>query len=256
MGKSFDLVVLGNSSSRAALEAVPLVTGETAYVATTAPVGFYTKGSGFIAAAMLVSETAAALDVRFHRTKDPSWNNPRQLGRLQTVQPVPKNFQVLGDPFIDGEVITGEVLNAGAVLDSLGLFLDKGAGICSPTPPEGVPQGYKLVRGLATMTMVADEWTVGTVVFHNYVIDAKKQYHIASMRSDAALGHFTRLKFLGGENIDDHPGVPCNDTAAGLDDFTMYGDFGTFNGLQGLQIEQHGEGADATVCLTFLIKEI
>ena len=256
MGKSFDLMLFANTANRAALTAVPMVVGETFFVATVAPVGVYVKDDGYVAAVMVVSETAAAVDVRFHQTKDPSWNNPTNIPRLQTVQPTPKNFQPVGYPIIPGQVLSVEIMNAGAVLDSVAMFIDKGAGIASPIQPAGVPQGYMLVDALATMTMVADQLVTGTVVFENFVIDPLKKYHIAGMAACAATGHFTRLKYLEGENKDDHPGVPTSDTSPGLDHMMFYGDFGTFNGLNGIQVEQLSEDADATVCLSFLIKEL
>jgi len=193
--------------------------------------------------------------MRFHTTKDPSWNRPTQISRLQTVQPIAKYYQVAGYPITKGHVLRAEFLNTGAVLDSVGLFIDKGTGVATPSIG-GIPKGYTLVHGVATMAMIADSWVIGNVVLEDYVLDSLKKYHIAGMASDGATGHFTRIKHLAGENIDDHPGVPCSDTAAGVDHFMLYGDFGTFNGLNGLQIEQLAEAADASVCLDFLIKEV
>lgn len=259
MGKSFDLLVFSSSANRAALTAVPLAAGDAYFTADgVAGTGtrVYVKENGYVGAAMIVSETAACLNNRFHTTNDASWNYPLQASRLQTIKPSPDYFTAVGYPIAKNEQLTAEVLNAGAVLDSVGLFLDKGAGIARPWPPQGIPQGYMLVMGTCTLTCVADTWTEGTVVFTNYVLDPDKKYHIAGMAADSASGHFTRLKFLGGENVNDHPGVPTVVTAAGLDQFMLYGDFGSFNGLQGLHIEQLSQAADAAVNLTFLIKEM
>jgi len=258
MGKSFDLLVFSSSANRAALTAVPLAAGDAYFTADgVAGTGtrVYVKDQGHVAAAMIVSETAAAANNRFHTTNDPSWNYPLQASRVQTVKPSPDYFTAVGYPINKNEQLTAETLNGGAQLDSVGLFLDKGAGIARPWPPQGIPKGYMLVRGTCTLTCVADTWTEGTVVFSDYVLDPDRKYSIGAMGSDSATGHFTRLKFLGGENVDDHPGVPTVDTAAGLDQFMLYGDFGSFNGLQGLHIEQLSEAADAAVNLTFLIKE-
>lgn len=257
MGKSFDLMIFASSANRAALTAVPIVTNDEVFTATTNPVGGIVRDTGHVGAVMVVSETAAALNFRFHHTKDPSWNYPRAITRLQTVQPSYKYFQVCGYPITKGQTLTCEILNAGAVLDSIGLFIDKGGGIASPFPENGkLPKGYHLVDATATMTMIADSIARGTIVFTDFVTDAAKKYHIAGMATDGATGHFTRIKHLSGENVDDHPGVPCSDTAPGLDGFMLYGDFGTFDGQNLFMLEQLAEAADAVVNATFLIKEL
>lgn len=257
MGKSFDLLVIGDSANRAVLTPVAMAAGENNYVASTAPVGVQMKEDVVIAAVMEVSQTAAALDFRFHHSKDPEWNRATDICRLQSVQPGFKYYQVAGYELKAGQVLVAEILNAGAVLDCCGFFLDKGAGVGSPFPPGGkIPVGYKLYTGVATMTMVVDKWTVGDVVWDDLVVDLLKDYDCLGFAAKGVTGHFTRLKFKGGENIDDHPGVPCSDTDAGLDCFMLYGNFGKWKGSQGLQIEQISDTADATVEIMALMKEV
>lgn len=260
-GCGWDLLVFGNSANRAALAAVPLGLGEDLFTADgVAGTGtrVYPRENGIVSGIGLVSETAAAVEWRFHKTTDANYARSTHFTRLQTAA-------YAGGPAIcklnyaveAGDSLETDVLNAGAgaVVDAVCVFVGKGkvANFVEGFPPE-LPAGAIPVTFTATMTHVVDSWSpMSQCVLDNYNLKRDKRYKIVGMSAHSATGHAHRLRFYEGPDVGNAPGILGGATSAIAS--VCFGDFGSFSGLQGVAIQTFANTADATTCGTLWIVE-
>ena len=258
-GCGWDLLVFGTSANRAALTEVALVLGEDLFTADgVAGTGtrVYPRENGIVSGIGVVSETAAAVEWRFHKTTDANYARSTHFTRLQTAAYAGgPAIAKLNYPVVSGDSLTADILNAGAVLDVVSVFIGKGkaASFVEGFPPE-LPTGAIPVTFTATMTHVADSWSpIGQCVLDNYNLKRDKNYKIVGMSAHSATGCAHRLRFYSGPDVGNAPGILGGDTSAIAN--VCFGDFGTFSGLTGVGIQTVAVGADATTCGTLWIVE-
>lgn len=252
-----DLVIMASSADRSGGDvAIPIAVGETTVAGNGVPgtgTQWYPNYPGYIVQAFCNSETGAAADVRFHKTTDVNWNH-LYTTHLQTD---PVRTQVLNNlayPIGIGDAIEAQGTTAGAQLDVLGLYVMKQPGrAVNPFPPAALPAGAMLVEATGATTLTADAITEGVITFVDWTPQRDVRYRILGMGMDGATACASRLKFLEGPNVNDHPGVIAADTSTGLEYMIWYGDFGTFKGQNPPWHQTIGVAGDTAQVFKFVI---
>ena len=259
-GCGWDLVAFASSANRAALTAVPLALGSELYTADGIPgtgTQVYPKEAGTIFGIGVVSETAAAVEWRVHKTTDANYNRSDRFTKLQTAAYAggPAICR-MNYPIMLGDLLTADILNAGAVLDAVGVFIGKGKipEFSETLPPGAMPVNAIPATFTATVTHIADSWSpIARVIFDDYNLKTDKRYKIVGMSAYSATGCLHRLRFYEGPDVGNAPGILGGDTAHISQ--TVFGNFGSFAGLNGVGIQTVAVAADATTCGTLWLVE-
>jgi len=242
-----DLILMGSTKDLSGGDVdIVIAAGETHVTGNGAPgagTQWYPKANGAILGAASVGETAAATDVRFRKTNDPYWNHLLYLHLQTDAMPVdmitPFNY-----PITTGDAIQCQGTGTNT-LKTVGFWVAKNSGDKLPVPVRtDFPALTRAVEVTTTITCVADTVTTGTLTFGDFTPERDVVYRIVGLAADMATGHFMRLQFLEGPNVNDRPGVPVTDTAVALDR-AWYGDFGSFKGQTPPQVQCVAEGADS-----------
>jgi len=262
---SFDLVCFASAADKSAgLTAVVQAAGDTHYTGNGVPgtaTQIYPKTTSVVFGFCVTSNTAAALQARFHKTSDPEWNSTG-IAKIRTTQYRPDDFQRIRYPVDQNTPLECTMQNGGARLDCLSLFVAKGSknpNITLDPEKASVPMDATWARFTATGTHVANAWSPAFTLVPtagDIVLNPKSVYRIHGMRAWSATGHAHRLHFQEGPNVNDRPGVPGGNTATPPVQMAFYGDFGEFMGLVPPSLSSICEAADASAICELLISEV
>lgn len=252
-----DLVIMASSADRSGGDvAIPIAVGETSVSGNGVPgtgTQWYPNYNGYIVQAFCNSETGAAADVRFHKTTDVNWNH-LYATHLQTDPVRTQAVQNLNYPIKLGDAIEAQGTTAGAQLDVLGLYVTAdGRPAVHVQPPAQIPAGAMLVEATGATTLTADAITEGVITFVDWTPKRDVRYRILGMGMDGATACASRLKFLEGPYVNNHPGVIAADTSTGLEYMMFYGDFGSFMGQSAPWHQTIGVAGDTAQVFKFLI---
>ena len=249
-----DLIVMGSSADRSGADVnIPINSGENMVTA----VGNYFQpvAGGAIKGAFVNSETAAMVEAWFKKRTEV---NRMKLATTH-LQTDPLRTQVINPcnyPIDPNDTIEAAGENGGAVLDVLGLYVDKGKGGHIPTPFPMVqpPKDSLLVRATGAKTLTADVLSdPAAITFDDFEPEREVQYKIIGMAMNGATALLSRLRYNVGPSINDAPGVPASDTSTGLEYMMFYGDFGTFIGANPPLHQTIGVAGDTAQVFNFLI---
>jgi hypothetical protein len=260
-GCGWSLFAFGKSADRnAALTALPIMASEDLITGNgVAGVGtqMYVREDGVIFAIASVAETAVSLQMRVKTTNQPDYIRSSKFTKIQTAVYPQALLGRVHYGIKKGESLVADEQNAGDKLCCLGVFIAEGGK--NPSIHEGtappLPAGTIMAQFTATMTHVADSWSpIAQCIFSNYVLDTTKKYKIVGMSAHSATGYAHRLRFYTGADKGNAPGVMGGDTEQISQ--SIFGDFGSFEGLTGVGIQTVAEAADATTTGTLWLVEV
>lgn len=252
------LVILASSADRSGGDvSIPIAAGEFTVSGNGAPgaaTQFFPKFNGSIVQAFCNSETAAAVDVRFHKTTDANWNHLYET-HLQTVALNPADVSPMNYPIATGDAVEAQGTNGGAVLDVLGLYITPDGSPAVTTECPKLPAGTMMVEATGAATLTADTVTQGAITFVDWTPQRDVVYQILGMSMNGATACASRLNYLEGPYESFYPGVIAADTAADMDQM-FFGDFGQFVGQTPPTHQTIGVAGDTAQVFKFLIAPI